>query len=69
MRLAVLSSLALPSRRDTGPGFGIPHLMTVLLLFVTLPVFIIGAAVALPIGALVLSVELLRKALAAPARR
>lgn len=69
MRLAVLPSRDIASRQDTGPGFGVPHLLTVLLLVVTLPVFIIGAAVALPIGALVLSVELVRKALAAPARR
>lgn len=47
---------------DAGPGFGIPHLLTVLLLLVTLPVFAVGAVVALPLGAVVLSYELARSA-------
>ena len=48
--------------RDAGPGFGIPHLLTMLLLIVTLPVFLVGAVVALPLGAVVLSYELARSA-------
>lgn len=43
-------------------GFGTQNLLAVLLLLVAIPVFLVGAVVALPIGALVLSFELARSA-------